>query len=258
VLGEILGTVTRRLYLLGHLVLETPVGTLVGERLPGRQGRLTLVRLALVRSQAVPRDVLAEALWPAGPPQAWDTALSAVVSKLRGQLAAVGLDGVLRAADGCYELRLPGDVWVDAEDATRQLDRAEGMLRAGEIERAWGPATVALAILRRQLLPGEEGAWVETQRARLEQQRLRASDALIHVWLARGQGGLAQQLAEEAITVAPLRETGHRLLMRAHLAQDNPSQAVVAYHRCRDRLLAELGVEPAPATEHVYRSALAP
>jgi DNA-binding SARP family transcriptional activator len=251
-----LGIVARRLYLLGHLVLETPTGTLVAERLPGRQGRLALVRLALVRSEAVPRPVLADALWPTGPPPAWETALSAIVSKLRAQLSSVGLDGVLPAADGCYELRLPGDVWVDVEYATQQLDRAEGALRVEEIEDAWAAATVALAILRRPLLPGEEGDWLTGQRARLEQLRLRAYDALGRAWLARGEGALAQRLAEEAIAVAPLREPSHRLLMRAHLAQQNRSEAVVAYHRCRDVLVAELGVEPAPATQRVYRVAL--
>jgi DNA-binding SARP family transcriptional activator len=251
-----LGLVTRRLYLLGHLVLETPAGTVLGEHLPGRQGRLALVRLALVRSEAVPRRVLADTLWPTGPPTAWETALSAIVSKLRSQLSSVGLEGALPAADGCYELRLPGDVWVDVEYATQQLDLAEGSLRVDEIERAWAAATVALAILRRPLLPGEEGDWLTGQRARLEQQRLRAYDALGRVWLARGEGALAQRLAEEAIAVAPLREPSHRLLMRAHLAQDNRSEALVAYHRCRDVLVAELGVEPAPATERVYRLAL--
>lgn len=248
--------VTRRLYLLGHLVLETPAGIVPGERLPGRQGRLALVRLAVVRSEAVPREVLADTLWPDGPPPAWETALSAIVSKLRSQLSSVGLQGVLRTADGCYELRLPGDVWVDLEYATQQLDRAEGSLRGDDIEAAWAAATVALAILRRPLLPGEEGDWLTGQRARLEQQRLRAYDALGRVWLARGEGALAQRLAEEAIAVAPLREPSHRLLIRAHLAQDNRSEAIVAYHRCRDVLVAELGIEPAPATERVYRRAL--
>jgi DNA-binding SARP family transcriptional activator len=258
VLGESLAIVTRRLYLLGHLVLETPAGTVVGEQLPGRQGRSALVRLALARSQALPRQALADTLWPTEPPAAWETALSAIVSKLRTQLSGVGLGGVLRAADGCYELRLPGDVWVDVEYAAHQLDRAEGAMRIRDVEGAWAAATVALSILRRPLLVGEEGTWLAGQRARLLHQRLRASDVLIGAWLARGEGALAQQLAEEAVAVSPLRESSHRLLMRAHLAQDNRSEAVVAYHRCRDVLVAELGVEPSPATEGVYRLALTP
>jgi DNA-binding SARP family transcriptional activator len=253
-----LGIVTRRLNLLGRIVLETPAGTVTGEDLPGRQGRSALVRLALARSEAVPRGTLAETLWPLDPPAAWETALSAVVSKLRARLGRVGLDRVLLASDGCYELRLPGDVWVDVEYAGAELDRAEGAWRRGEVEATWAAATVALAILRRPLLVGEDGPWLVAQRARLEQQRLRASDALIHAWLDRGEGALAQQLAEEAVAVAPLRESSHRLLMCAHLAQDNRSEAVVAYHRLRDLLITELGVEPAPATEQLYGTALTP
>jgi SARP family transcriptional regulator, regulator of embCAB operon len=251
-----LGSIERRLYLLGRVVLEAPAGILAAEDLPGRQGRLALVFLALRRSQPVPRGELAESLWSQGPPEAWDVALSAVVSKLRRGLTTVGLEGALVSGGGCYELRLPTTVWVDIETAATQLDRAEGALRREEVEAAWAAATVALAILRRPLLPGDDAPWLTVERARLDGMRARASDGLVASWLARGEGALAQRLAEEAVAQAPLREENHRLLMRAHLLQGNRSEALLAYHRCQRRLLDELGVAPSPTTQRVHRLAL--
>lgn len=246
-----------RLYVTGRLVVEGPAGALGQEALPGRQGRLTIAHLALARSEPVPRDALAATLWPEHGPPALDLALSAVVSKIRGALAQVGLPGVLHSVAGCYELRLPPDAWVDAEVAAIQLDRAEGALRRDDVAGAWAAATVASAILRRPFLPGEDGEWPRLQRTRFEAQRLRSLDCLAEAWLRRGEGGLAQRVAEEAAGIAPFREATHRLLMRAHLAQGNRAEALLAFHRCRQLLVAELGVEPAPATQAVYAEALA-
>jgi SARP family transcriptional regulator, regulator of embCAB operon len=251
-----LGSIERRLYLLGRIVLEAPEGTLVDADLPGRQGRLVLALLALHRSQPVARGELAETLWPNVAPEAWDVALSAVISKLRRGLATVGLGGALVSGGGCYELRLPTTVWVDAETAATQLDRAEGALRREEVDAAWAAATVALAILRRPLLPGDDAPWLTVARARIDGMRARASDCLAEAWLARGEGALAQRLAEDAVAGSPLREENHRLLVRAHLAQGNRSEALLAYQRCRRLLLDALGVEPSTTTQRVHRLAL--
>jgi SARP family transcriptional regulator, regulator of embCAB operon len=255
-LAKALATSQSRVYLTGRIRIETSVGSLEQERLPGRQGRVALARLVLARSQPLPRETLAATLWPDDPPAAEDAGLSAIVSKLRSALTGIGLKGALRSAAGCYELRLPPGTWVDVEAAATELDLAEGALRQDDIERAWGSATVANAILRRPFLPGNEGGWVESQCLRLRGQRLRASDCLAETWLRRGEGALAQHVAEEAIGVAPLREGNYRLLMRAHLAQGNRSDALLAFHRCRHALAEELGVDPSPETQAVFADVL--
>jgi DNA-binding SARP family transcriptional activator len=68
-------------------------GRVVDEkRLPGRQGPMALVYLGLERARPVPIGELAHAVWGENLPRAWETALSAIVSKLRSALAPVGLD----------------------------------------------------------------------------------------------------------------------------------------------------------------------
>lgn len=238
-----------RLYLTGRLAVERGPRRLDEPRLPGRQGRRGLVYLALERDRPVPIDELAEAVWgtqtPAG---AWETALSAIVSKLRAALRAVDPGCAVTTAAGCYRLVLPAGAWVDVEAARRALDEAEGRARAGRLAGAWGPANVAAAVAARPLLAGQEGAWIERVRAALRQTRIRALECLAAVASANAEHPLAAQLAREVVELEPFRETGWQRLMRALAAGGNRAEAMRAFEQCRRLLARELGVAPSPAT----------
>src|SRR5262245_5854468 len=110
------------------------------------------------RQQPVSREELAEALWPGSLPGAWETALHALVSKLRGLLRAVDEAGsfALTSNYGTYTLHLASDVWIDREAAAEAIDEAESFLRKGDAPGAWAPANVAAITARRPFLPGEE------------------------------------------------------------------------------------------------------
>lgn len=164
-----------RLYLTGRLTLATPTGTLAAEDLPGRQGLRVLTYLGLATGRPVPRDELAAAVWSADPPPAWDNALSAPLSKIRARFVELGLPPeILSSAAGCHELRLPAGSWLDVEVAWNRLDRAEDALRGGDLDAAWSDATVASSVLRRPLLPGEDGSWLDRERDRLREGQVRA------------------------------------------------------------------------------------
>jgi SARP family transcriptional regulator, regulator of embCAB operon len=130
-LGRTLGT---RVYVLGHLRIDGPDGTVGTGDLPGRQGRVAIAYLALERERPVPRDELADAIWGSEPPPSQDNALSSIVSKLRAALSGAGLDGPasLVSEARCYRLVLPTGTWFDVETAMNRVDAAEGALRDGE------------------------------------------------------------------------------------------------------------------------------
>lgn len=247
-----------RVYLTGRLSLEHGDLRLHQASLPGRQGRAALVYLVLGRTRPVPRDELAEALWPSQAPPSVDTALSAVVSKLRGALTTMGMDGTatLTSHSGCYELRLPPGTTVDLETAANRLDRAEGALRNGELEAAWSDATVAASILRRPLLPGDGAPWLDVRRRELNNHLVRAYDCLVEVWLGRGDTTLAVAMAREALALAPFRESGYRRLMRAHAAAGDRAEALRIYAQCQTLLREELGVDPSDETQAVFLNLL--
>lgn len=243
-----------RIYLAGSVCIERG-GTVVHEsRLPGRQGRLAFAILAADREHAHTKEELAGELWPEEQPTAWEVALRALVSKLRGVLAEVDLDGqtTLASALGAYQLRLPADAWVDVDAAADALHQAETAATAGDEQDAMGWALVANAIARRGFLPGEDGPWASRVRARLQDVRVRALECRSLVLRRRGQFEAAARDAQLVIDEEPFRETAHALLMRARAEGGNPAEALRAYERCRRLLSEELGVDPSPATETLY------
>jgi hypothetical protein len=83
----------RRLYLTGRLTAELGERRFDERKLPGRQGRRASAYLALERARPVPIDELAAAVCSiASPSGGWETALSAIVSKLRASLRGSALD----------------------------------------------------------------------------------------------------------------------------------------------------------------------
>ena len=221
--------------------------------LPGRQGRLLFAYLVLNRDRDCGRGELIDLLWPEHPPAAAETALSALLSKLRRALG----DGALA---GRSELRLvpPGPVSVDVEEAHTAAARAETAIDAGDWTTAAESARVALAPDLLTFLPDCEGLWVAEQRRDLETVRVRALEALAAAGLRRGgrELGAAEQAARSAIAAAPFRESAHRLLMEIHEAAGNPAEALRAFEELRTLLRDELGTTPGAAAMAVHERLL--
>lgn len=247
-----------RVYLAGRVSLEAPGGALVEQgSLPGRQGRLVLAYL-LVRRVPVPREEMAEVLWPHGPPPSWETALSAVVSKLRRLLRGLDLGSeVIGVVMGCYELRLPKRTWIDLEAAGSAVHLAEAALQAKDYRAVFGASSVAYHITSRTFLAGDSGTWIEQQRDQLRSLRVRAAECLALVSLVNSEPSLAAALSAEVIEMEPFRETAYQLLMRSHAASGNRAEALLVYERCRRLLVEELGADPSPETQALHLELLA-
>ncbi|MGH3754496.1 MAG: AfsR/SARP family transcriptional regulator [Pseudonocardiaceae bacterium] len=247
-----------RIQLAGRVAVES-ADTVVDERfLYGRQARLLFALLVVERDRPVPRDELAEALWPHGLPRTWDAALRGVVSKVRAFLAAAGLPGGSAAYGGfgSYQLHLPADVMVDVECARSAVEAAEQMLCDGHPERAIALADFARVVAARPFLPDVRGRWVDGVRDGLGEVLLWALCVLSEGYAQRGRYQLAVRTAEEAIALEPFRERMHQLLMRVHAAAGNPAEALRAYDRCRRLLAKELGVDPAAETAALHLALL--
>jgi DNA-binding SARP family transcriptional activator len=231
-----------RLYLTGGVRLEGPSGVLTDTDLPGNQGRVAMVSLAVER-RALARDELAEIIWDGDLPARWSNALNAIVSKVRTLISGIGLDGkaTLPAIGSAYRLALPAGTWIDLEDGYRRLDRAEGAMRHGDISRAAHEATTASGILRRPLLAGVDCSWAERANRRREDALFRAYVVLASAWLQLGDPRLAATVAASAIDVDAYREIGHRLLIEAELREGDHAAARRAYDRCRQIVTDELG-----------------
>jgi DNA-binding SARP family transcriptional activator len=237
-----------RIQLCGPTVIERGDERLDG-RLPGGQGRLLFAYLVLNRHRLSGRDELAGAIWPRQLPSAAETGLNALISKLRRILGPVVIEG--RAN---LRLRLGEDARVDVEVAAEAVHRAESQVALNGWEFAWGPSLVALFIAQREFLPGDDAPWIDEQRRQLAEVRLRALQA--YAVAALGIGGTelpgAVRAGRQLVGLAPLRESGYQVLMRALACQGNVAEALGVYASLREVLRDELGVSPCATTQAVY------
>jgi DNA-binding SARP family transcriptional activator len=237
-----------RVQLCGTFAVEIS-GRRVDHRFPGRQGRLLFGYLTLFRLQPVSRDNLVDVLWGDSPPAAASSALTVLVSKIRAVVGHGALPGRTELS-----LVLPEPAGVDVEDAVAALHSAESATAQQDWRRAWTQALTAQLVTRRPLLPDADAPWAEAWRRRLGDVHVRALECYATACLRLAGPELrgAVRAARELVDIAPLRETGHRLLMQSLAAEGNVAEALAAYQRLRTALREQLGVDPCQAAQDDY------
>ena len=241
-----------RIQLCGRLV-ATIDGKRVERELAGMQARLLFAYLVLHRLRASSHHELIDALW-AEPPRSADSALYALVSRLRRVVGA-------QRIEGRSELRLvlAEDAWVDVEAAHAAVHRAESAAAHEDWPSAWVAARIAQHIAVRPLAPGADTPpWLEEHRRDLEGTYLRALELAAQASLRIGGGELntAERTARVLVRQAPFRESGYRYLMEALAARGNTAEALNVYETLRTLLREELGAAPSHATQDVHRALL--
>jgi DNA-binding SARP family transcriptional activator len=141
-------------------------------------------------------------------------------------------------------VRLSPGVAVDLHDAR---ERARAVLRGGRVT----PLGLDRLCRAGELLPHWYDDWVVIERERFRQLRLHALDALCESLAAEGRFAAAVEAGRAAVAAEPLRESAHRLLIRAYLAEGNHREATRQYRSFRDLLRAELGLAPSPQLEEL-------
>ena len=242
-----------RVYLCGRVTVERNGRTLTEAGLGARQGRLLLAFLGTRRTQPASKAQVIDAVWGPRTPSSADTAINALVSKLRSALRRLGVPAPFGIASesGTYQFAM-SPAWIDVDKARAAIDQAEGGLRADEVGKAWAAANVAAAITRQPFLPDEEHPWVQHQRATLTRVWRRALLVLSVVSVRNGEFELGIQHAADAAAAEPFDEIACQALMRAHAAAGNRAEALRVYARCRQLFRDELGADPSQQTTAVF------
>jgi DNA-binding SARP family transcriptional activator len=168
---------------------------------------------------------------------------------LRTALWRIGSLGAPVLIADAQSLRLDPAIHVDvlgAARAARQvLDEPDGPVAAP----SW-------ASLRDggELLPDWYDDWVLIERERHRQLRLHALERVCERLSAAGRHAEATEAGVVAVASEPLRESAHRVLIAAHIAEGNAREALRQYDRCRELLRRDLDVDPSPALESLVRS----
>jgi DNA-binding SARP family transcriptional activator len=208
-------------------------------RLPTTAQRL-LAFLALQR-EPVPRAHVAAVLWT-------EATTDRAAGSLRSTLWRLGLIHRRGLVAGVGEqLRLADHVEVDVhrawDEATRVLDGAP-------------PHCTVSADLSHDILPDWDDDWVRIERDRFRQDRLHALETLSSRLVGEQRYGEAVGTAMVAVAADPLRETAHRALIGAYLAEGNRGEALHQYRACHRVFRDRLGMPPSPALEALIAQAL--
>lgn len=104
-----------------------------------------------------------------------------------------------------------------------------------------------------ELLPDWYDDWVVIERERLRQLCVHALERISTVATAEGRFAQAAEAGLAAVSFEPLRESAHRVVIEAHLAEANASDAIRQY-RLFERLLSDkLGLRPSPRMQELMR-----
>jgi DNA-binding SARP family transcriptional activator len=158
-------------------------------------------------------------------------------------------DGAAVVEATTTHLRLARDLAVDVQELAARAEDLDSPA-AGD-DHGLGPSG-----LSRDLLPDWYEDWVVLERERFRQLRLHALEAQCRRLTEAGRFGAAVQAGLAAVAGEPLRESAHRTLIQAHLAEGNPGEAVRQYHLYRRLLAGELAIEPSAAIRELVRPLL--
>jgi DNA-binding SARP family transcriptional activator len=198
----------------------------VVETLPSSQ---RVVAFLALNDRCLPRAYVAASLWP-------DTTDEKACANLRTALWRLhGTDRDVVDIAGSHVSLRPA-VWVDVRfvEAAARDHRLRGDVPGpGLLDRARG-----------ELLPGFWDSWLVFERERLRLELIHLYEALSRDALQHGDNHLAVLAALAAVECDPLRESSNALLINAHLADGNRTDAMRVFERYAALLRAELGIGP--------------
>jgi DNA-binding SARP family transcriptional activator len=201
-------------------------------------GSQRLVVFLALQNRLLPRGYVAGVLWPEVPTSRANANLRAGLWRLPASCR--------RLVDQTTQyLRLAADVSVDFHSAAALAQRlVDHSHRCAERDLS---AAARLGLSADLLPTWYDDDWVLMERERFHQLRLHALEALCQRLTADGRDGEAVDAGMAAVVAEPLRESAHRALIKAHLAEGNYGEANRQYEHCRHLLADELGVQPSNA-----------
>lgn len=211
-----------------------------------------LAVLVINRGREVPRQRLAEILWPESDFDAYRRNFYSLWSQLKRSLTvAESCPYLIRSQVGCsIDARLVASDVYGYEQICRSL--LFGVDDSGDWERLYSSVSNEYA---GQLMPceGDNPTIVSLRdhyHAQMVDGLIATSARLIQVGEPRG----ALWFAREAARREPKREDVYISLMEAQMASDQRSAALGTYFECRKFLSEDLGIDPSAHLVSLYRS----
>jgi DNA-binding SARP family transcriptional activator len=199
-----------------------------------------LLAFLALQERPLLRVYVAGCLWPDAPEERAN-------ANLRTTLWRVHQPGCHLVDASDQHLQLSSAVVVDAREVSQLARRLlDGSTSAKT-------ADCSVLYLAGDLLKDWYDDWVLIERERIRQLRLHALELVCERMIEVGNYGQAVEAGLAAVQAEPLRESAHRAVIRAHLAEGNHSEALQQYAACKRILMNELGIGPSGRMEELLR-----
>jgi predicted ATPase/DNA-binding SARP family transcriptional activator len=214
-----------------------------GEQLPlgGPRQRALLALLLIERGRVVTTDSLADELWAMEPPDGAATTLRSYVSRLR---LALGDAAMIHGSSVGYRIDAP-PASIDQAVFEETIRAADDDLAQQRVRAARDGFRRALAMWRGRPYEGlsDDGA-LAAEADRLEELRLHALEERVAADIELGHAAELVDEVEALVRRHPYRERLWRSSMLALYHSGRQADALNAYHRAREMLDEQLGLEP--------------
>ncbi len=227
--------------------------------LSGLQSKL-VAGLAIHAGRKMATARLAFTLWGDAPPRSSVNRIQALVSDIRRRLTSAGVIAeVIETAGPGYRL-LTDRLILDSLQFAERVGAAADLVRRGAPQEAATVYQQALDLWRGPAFDGVQELHdpdLPAVIAGLEAARARAFEEYIQVRLDLGEAETLIPELAAAIEQQPLRESLRGRLMLALARSDRTAEALDVFHQASRRLTNDLGIEPGPQLQRLYRAVLA-
>jgi len=209
------------------------------------------------RTQLLQKEQIIEMLWPGADPSTayrdFKVAMNALWSALEPNRAARSGSFFVLRQGSAYGLNLTSGFWLDADEFANQVNRGLTLMSRGQHEDGARALRRGLDLYQGDYLEAlRYEDWCIEEWERLQVLYLRATEALAHYAVERGDYEGAIHLCDRIIARDRGWEEAYRLLMFSYYRLGNRAMALRVFDRCVQNLAEELGIEPAPATRQLY------
>lgn len=248
--------------LLGEVGVEID-GKLAGFK--GHRHRAVVAYLLLNASKVVTVDRLIDSIWGDRPPKTAKNTLQRYIADIRQTLGPVA-DQLVTVAGGyrldadpadidlaCLEIAIGRANALSSASHTGQPSVTPSM-QITEARDAW--RSVVELSMGRPLSGIGDTQYGDAVTLRIEEHRNQAIEHLVAHEIDLGRHGSVTNLIEDFAERHPTRDRAWELVMLARYRSGRQADALAAYETFRRRLLADLGVDPAPSVQALHRSIL--
>jgi len=220
-----------------------------GVQARGRQLRLPpsvqrVLAVLAIHDQNHDRPLLAATLYPDARPQQISANLRSALWRARREAG----EELVQCTGQRISLR--ESVHVDLHDWAR---RARLLMSDSTALPSEDDIGRLLQALSKDLLPSWNDEWLTLERQRWDHLRLHALEVLALRLGGIGRFVQALEAGLAAVSIEPYRESAHRALISAYLAEGNSASAIVQYGRYKRTIMRELGLRPTSKMEALMR-----